>query len=101
MRSRGEEFDERAAIAEHHGGLSPADAEKVAWQAIKDATREEAPSTWDWANKRWRIAVCQVYGSENMQKAHDALKQQHGADSFNDLTVEQLEESTKKIRAQA
>ena len=93
----GYEWEERAAICEYDGCLSREDAEVVAENCVGQMTRSEAPDAWDRANRRWRRAVAKKYGQGRMKDAHEALKKKHGAKSFADLTVSQIETSIKRI----
>lgn len=94
------DWQERAAIAEHHGGLSQEEAEAVADYHTGKLDRSQAPDAWDATNKRWRRVVAQLHGQSKMQAAHDALKRKHGVDSFKDLTIEQIDASIERMTSE-
>jgi pyrroline-5-carboxylate reductase len=85
---------ERLAICTIDGGLSLEDAEAIAAQQAL-GTKAEAPEAWHQANKRWRALVASVY--TDTSKAHQALKAKHGVSSFNQLTVQQINDSISRI----
>ena len=93
----GYEWEERAAICEYDGQMSREEAEATAEHYVGQMTRSEAPDTWDLANRRWRRVVTKKYGQGRMKDAHEALKKKHGAESFADLTVSQIEASAERI----
>ncbi len=90
-------WQERAALAEYHGGLSREEAEALADYCISKCTRSEAPDAWDDANRRWRRVVAELHGQGKMQQAHDALKNKHEVGSFKGLTIAQIEQSIERM----
>lgn len=94
---KGEEYEERAAIAQYDGGMSREEAEAFAEYLMQDRTYSEAPDTWQHMNRRWRAVVAKKFGQKKMKIAHRKLKEKHDVESFKDLTIGQIEASIDRI----
>lgn len=92
------QWQERAAIAQFDGGYSVERAERIADKCLVDCAKADAPESWQEANKRWRATIGATYGQANMRREHKRLKQQHGAASFNDLTIGQIMRDVRRIQ---
>ncbi len=94
---KGEEYEERAAIAEYDGGMSREEAEAFAEHQMQQCTHLEAPDTWQHMNRRWRAVVAKKFGQKKMKIAHKKLKEKHNVESFKDLTIGQIEASIDRM----
>jgi hypothetical protein len=101
-----EEYNERLAIIHVHGRVDLEDARVLAdictrWpddDPEDHLTRTDAPTLWRRANSHWWGLTGAVLSEDEQKSAKAKLKERHGVESFNQLTVPQIEESIERIR---